>query len=664
MQPGLVVVSSARDMPVPPSRASFAHVLRTALALLLLAQAAWAEVVRIDVRRREGAGTHERVIARVHYAVDPTLPANRGIADLAVAPRNANGQVEFSGDLLLFLPKPSAPVRGTVFLEVVNRGRDQSLGLMSDARQRDLAPEHWSLGDRFLLEQGFTVAFLGWQFDVRPGDGLGLDVPSTSVAGVVRASAVTVSHSGPDAAIGLTYCASDPSQPDATLTYRSTIDGPAQALPRASWQFAPDGCSVQRPAGLEAGLNEVVYRATGSPVAGLGLAAVRDFASFLKHGGATTTLRDNPALMRRVIGFGYSQSGRFLREFVRDGFNQDEHGQAAFDGLMIASAGAGGGSFNHRFASPGQAGNSVLSILRPVDLPPFTDEGLLRTARTAGVVPRIFYTFSSTEYWARAGSLTHTSENGVADVPLAPTSRLYFLAGTPHAAGPVPPTSQQTRHALNFAEQRWALRALLIDLDQWLSSGTEPPPSRYPTVARGELVPRQAVRFPKVVPLPFPEYMPGVWRMDYGPEYAATRVITREPPALGSPYVVLVPQVNADGNDEGGIRLPEVAVPLGTHTGWNVSTFPLSGLQYLAGLVGSFQPFPRTRAERQRSGDSRPSIEERYSSRRNYLDRVRRASADLVGERFLLPADVQGVVQRAEQTWDAVVGRPAVGGSP
>jgi len=642
-------------------RRTVAHALRATLALLLLAQIAAAEVVRIDVQRRDDAGTYERVIARVHYAVDPMLPANQGIADLALAPRNASGKIEFSGDLLLFLPKPSVSARGTVFLEVVNRGRDQSLGLMSDARQRDLAPENWNLGDRFLLEQGFTVAFLGWQFDVRPGDGLALTVPSAPVTGVVRESAVTVRPGGPNGAIGLTYCAADPSQPDASFTFRTTIDGPPQVLPRASWQFAPDGCSVRRQTGFDAGLLEVIYRATGSPVAGLGLAAVRDFASYLKHGSGATlpgaTLRDNPSLMRRVIGFGYSQSGRFLREFVREGFNQDERGRAAFDGLLVASAGAGGGSFNHRFASPGQAGNSVLSILRPVDLPPFTDEGLLRRATAASVAPRIFYTFSSTEYWARAGSLTHTNEDGTTDVPLAPTSRLYFLAGTPHASGPLPPLQQQTRHALNFAEQRWVLRALLVDLDRWLSAGTEPPPSRYPTIARGELVPRQAVRFPRVASLPFADYMPGVWRMDYGPEYAATKVITQEPPALGRPYAVLVPQVNADGNDEGGIRMPEVAVPVGTHTGWNVSTFPLSGLRYLAGLVGSFQPFARTRADREQSGDGRRSIEERYSSRRDYVEQVRRAAADLVRERFLLPADVDGVVQRAEQTWDAVLGR-------
>jgi hypothetical protein len=623
----------------------------------LIAQVASAEVVRIDVRSRDDFGTHERVIGRVHYAVDPTLVQNQAVTDLATAPRNAAGKVEFAGDLLIFLPKPAASARGTVFLEVVNRGRDQSLGLMSDARQRDLAPENWNLGDRFLLEQRFTVAFLGWQFDVQPGNGLALSVPTAPVSGVVRGSAVTVSRSGPGGAIGLAYCASDPSQTDAALSFRSAITGPANVLSRESWQFAPDGCSLRRSAGFDAGLNEVIYRATGSPVAGLGLAAVRDFASYLKHGGVVTTLRENAALMRRIIGFGYSQSGRFLREFVRDGFNQDERGRAAFDGLMIASAGAGGGSFNHRFASPGQAGNSVLSIFRPVDLPPFTDDGLLVKATAASVVPRIFYTFSSTEYWARAGSLTHTNESGSADVPLAATSRLYFLSGTPHASGGLPPSPQQTRYALNFADQRWVLRALLIDLDQWLAAGTEPPPSRYPTIARRQLVPREAVRFPTIPSFPFADYMPGVWRMDYGAEYAATRVITKEPPSLGEPYNVLVPQVNADGNDEGGIALPEVAVPLGTHTGWNVSTYPLSGLRYLAGLVGSFQPFAKTKAEREQSGDSRPSIEERYANRQEYLQRVRRATSDLVRERFVLQDDVEAVVQQADQTWSVIAGR-------
>ena len=405
--------------------------------VLLLAQVASAEVVRIEIRRRDDFGTHERMIGRVYFAVDPKLPANRGIADLDQAPRNAAGLVEFSSDVLFFRPKDASRARGTVFLEVVNRGRDQSLAILSGARQSDLSPESWDLGDQFLLEQGFAVAFLGWQFDVAPSEGLTFDAPIAPVEGLVRESHIETDPSPRGVAFRLSYCASEPGQKDATVTFRARMDDTPRPLPRETWQFARDGC-VMQVGTVGVGLYEAVYRAKGSPVAGLGLAAMRDFASYLKHGDAGATLRETPGALQRVIGYGYSQSARFLREFVRDGFNADERGRAAFDALMISSAGAGGGSFNHRFAMPGVAGNSVLSALRPVDLPPFTDEGLLARARAAGVTPKIFYTFSSTEYWARAGSLTHTSDDGLKDVPLAATSRLYFLAGTPHSSGVLP----------------------------------------------------------------------------------------------------------------------------------------------------------------------------------------------------------------------------------
>jgi len=432
------------------------------------------------------------------------------------------------------------------------------------------------------------------------------------------------------------------------------MDQEPQTLARSFWDLAPDGCSVRLHGELKAGLYEAIYHAKGSPVAGLGLAAMRDFAAYLKHGPGSSPLRDNAAGLRRVIGYGYSQSGRFLREFVRDGFNADERGRIAFDGLMIASAGAGGGSFNHRFAMPGEAGNSVLSILRPVDLPPFTDDGLLAKARAAHVVPKIFYTFSSTEYWARAGSLTHTTEDGLKDVPLSSTSRLYFLAGTPHSGGPLPPSKGQFRQYANFAQQRWVQRALLLDLDAWVRGETAPPPSRYPTIAAGELVPMDTVDFPRAPSMPFASYMPQVWRMDYGPAFNSRRIISNEPPRLGAPYRVLVPQVNADGNDRSGIRLLEIAVPLGTYSGWNVALPQLRDLQYLGGLIGSFDPFPLTREDRQRTGDSRQSIGERYTVRDEYIGQVRRAAQDLVHQRFMLAADVPAAVQRAQDMWDAI----------
>jgi hypothetical protein len=638
--------------------ANVASALGRTCCLLLVAHAASAEVVRIEITRKDDAGTHERVVARVHYAIDPALAANRAIADLDRAPTNNQRKVEFSGDLLMFVPKDAASAKGSVFLEVVNRGRDQSLGLLSGAAQRDLSPESWVLGDHFLLREGFTVAFLGWQFDVGPSQGLTFQAPIAPVEGVVRASYVESVPGRRRTGFAVSYCSPARDQKTAALTFRTRIDATPRTLPRDAWQFAADGCSVHVPDGLEVGLYEVIYTTKGSPVAGLGLAAVRDFASYLRHGPAGAALRERPAAVRRVIGFGYSQSGRFLREFVRDGFNADERGRAAFDALMISAAGAGGGSFNHRFAMPGQAGNSVLSVLRPVDLPPFTDEGLLARSRAARVTPKIFYTFSSTEYWARAGSLTHTTEDGKRDAPLAATSRLYFLAGTPHASGALRPMSgprQAGEVYANFAQQRWVLRALLLALDDWTARGIEPPASQYPSIGRGELVPRSKVRFPAMTQLQLPGYMPQVWRMDFGEGYQATRVITSEPPRLGAAFPVLVPQVNDDGNDVAGIGMPEVAVPLGTYTAWLVAYPELSGLGYLSGLSGAFVPFAATRDGRQQ-GDTRPSIEERYRGKQDYLDRVKRSAADLVRARFMLAGDTDAVVLRAEDVWNAVVG--------
>jgi hypothetical protein len=604
-----------------------------------------AELRRIDVRRRDDFGKYERIIGRAFFSVDPKLLANRNIADIAFAPKNAEGQVEFSGDLLYFLPKAPIKARGTVFLEIINRGRDQGLALMSGAIQRSLAPENWNLGDGFLIEQGFSVAYLGWEFDVPPSNGLTFQPPDAPVEGIVRESHIQDRETQEEIVFPLLYCPADPHDEAAKLTHRSRIDQPATTLPRERWKFDERGCALELNGGSP-GIYDAIYRAKNSPVAGLGLAAIRDFASYLKYGPRYGVLREDPAMLQRVIGFGYSQSARFLRQFLRDDFNSDEKGRNVFDGLMISSAGAGMGSFNHRFAMPDEAGNSVLSILRPVDVPPFDDRQLLANAIKAHTVPKIFYTLSSTEYWARAASLIHQE-------PLSPTSRVYFIAGTPHAAGPNARTPG-FQNRLNFAQQRWSLRALLLDLDDWVRAAGEPPASRYPTIEKGELVPRTSVRFPKVPSLDFPDYMPSFWKMDFGRDFGRTRVITNEPPALGGKLTVLVPQVDADGNDLSGIRIPEVAVPLGTYTGWNIHLPQLRDLEYLAGLVGSFEPFAKTREEREKSGDPRLSIADRYSGKQDYLDRVQKSARDLVSQRFLLPADVDAVLKRASAMWDAI----------
>lgn len=636
------------------------HLLKSAALLLLVCGSAAAEVQRIEIRSREDLGSFERLLGRVYFSTDPKLTVNQAIADIALAPRNPEGKVEFSSDLMLIRPKKGGKSRGSLFLEIANRGGPQSLGLLSGAAGGDPRPEHWDLGDRFVLEQGFTLAYLGWQFDLAAGRGVKLYAPVAPVEGPVRQSHVEPPGAGTHAnTFSLAYCATDPEDKTARLTYRMKIDEPGKVIDRSLWHFRNDGCAVTIQGSFDTGLYEAIYRAKNPAVAGLGMAAIRDFVSYLKYGGKSSELREDPSQLRRIIGYGYSQSGRFLREFLRDGFNQDEMGRAAFDALMISSAGAGGGSFDHRFAMPGVAGNSVLDILRPSDIPPFTDDGVLAKAEAAHVTPRIFYTFSSSEYWTRFGSLTYTTPDGKADVPLNPRSRLYFLTGTPHAAGPLPPARRsrgaEDVHPLNFAEQRWVTRALLLDLDAWTASGTEPPPSAYPTIRRGELVPLTSIRFPTSPVIARPYYMPQIWRMDFGPEFAAKGIISQEPPALGAPYTVLLPQVDADGNDQGGIKLQEIAVPLGTYTGWNMQLPSMSSLNFLSGLVGSFEPFPRTREEREKSADSRRSIQERYSSRQDYLDRVKRASESLVRQRFMLADDIPGVMRRAAEMWGQIV---------
>jgi hypothetical protein len=629
-------------------------ILRSACLLWMACGTAAGELQRIEIRSSSQVGSYERIVGRAYFGIDPKLAVNRTIADIELAPVNSQRMVEFSSDFLVLRPMAPGKSSGTVFLEVVNRGGPQSTFIVSAARGGDPAPERWDLGDGFLLSHGFTLAFLGWQFDVPEERGLGFRAPAVPVKGVVRQSYVT-NVRGRYNTFALSYCAADPEEKDARVTFRLRIDDVGQALDRSRWHFGTNGCTVTVNGGFDAGLYEAIYHAQDPPVAGLGLAAVRDFTSYLKYGVKKGALREDPSSLRRVIGYGYSQSARFLRQFVRDGFNQDERGREVFDGLMISSAGAGGGSFNHRFAMPGEAGNSVLSILRPVDLPPFTDKELLAKAEAAHVTPRIFYTFSSTEYWARAGSLTHTSPDGKTEVPLGARSRLYFLSGTAHSTGAFPPSrSSAELHYTNFAPQRWVTRALLLDLDAWVGSGTEPPSSRYPSLAKAELVPRESIRFPNTPAIALPDYMPRVWKMDFGKEFLTRGIISNEPPLLAQPYTLLVPQVDADGNDLGGVRAPEIAAPLGTFTGWNVQLPQLSSLDYLAGLAGSFEPFPKTLAERERTADARKSIAERYASRRNYIDRVNQAAQELVRQRFMLAGDIDAVLSEAGTLWDVI----------
>jgi hypothetical protein len=623
---------------------------------------AHAELTRLEVQSTKPwlGGRYEKLQGRAHFTIDPQNPANRRIVDIALGPRNAEGRVEFSTDFVMVRPSDPKKSRHAVLVEVPNRGRTQANGSFFSTAPRSnfdlLKLDEASFSDAFVFDQGFTVAWLGWQFDL-PNGQIRAQLPTADVHGLVRQTAIgngvsrAWSLAGPDS-----YCAADADQPGAKMIVQSRIDQPGETLPRSAWTFArmesgslmPDACQIILHEPMKMGqIYEVVYQGANPAIAGLALAAFRDFAAYLKSDGTAT----------RVLGYGYSQSGRFLRDFLYRGFNADEHGKPAFDGLFIASAGAGRGSFDHRFAMPGEAGNSVLSILRPVDQPPFDDTELLEAAVRSKTVPKIFYTYSSTEYWARFGSLAYTSLDATKELPLNPQARLYFFPGTPHSHGPFPPVKQRGAswaNAANYASSGWSFRALLLDLDEWVAKGTKPPDSAYPHLTK-DLVPREQVKFPHVPGVEFPPYMPRDWRLDFGPEFATKGIIANEPPVMGEPFKVLVPQVDQDGIDQGGIAVPQVAVPLGTFTGWNYELPVLSNLDYLAGLIGSFIPFPLTAEDRKASGDSRRSIAERYPSRDEYLKQVREATEALVSRRLARREDTDAIVAESAQHWDYLV---------
>jgi hypothetical protein len=558
-----------------------------------------------------------------------------------------------------------------VYYEVPNRGGKGILRRLQFAGSSLDPRDPADFGDGWLMEEGFSLAWMGWQWDVpeRPGV-LRLRAPiatdrGRSITGLVRA-VVIVDGRTAEAPLGdkdhAAYPPVDPDGPDSRLYVRDRgLDLP-RLLPRASWRFV-GGQGVALDGGFEPGrIYEVVYRSRDPRVVGCGLAATRDLVSFFKN----ETGPANPlAGVTLALGHGISQSGRFLRHFLFQGFNEDEQGRRVFDGLFVEVAGAGRGSFNHRFAQASRDGHQHWNVLYPTDVFPFTDtpetdpetgetKGLLDRAVASGTVPKVFHVVTSYEYWNRAASLLHTEPTGTRDVALAETSRAYLMASAQHGPGTLPPSRAGSREGLpptNPNDFRPAIRALVHALDEWVADGVLPPASLYPRIADGTLVAPEKAGWPEVSSVRFPTVRNEPVRLDYGPEWARG-VITVEPPRLGGVFPALVPAVDADGNDRAGIRLPEIAVPLASQTGWRWRHPGTGAPDALAPYVGSCFPFAWTKAAREGAGDPRLSVEERYHGRADYLGRVALAALALVRERYLLAEDVPLVVERAAAHWD------------
>jgi hypothetical protein len=637
------------------------------------------------------AGAYEILNGRAEFALDPHLPLNQRVCDLALAPLDDTGHVTFSADFWILRPIAPAGASGTLLFDVLNRGNKTVLRL-NGAPASNRPRRREDLGDGFLLRHGVTVAACAWQADVLPGMArMLMQVPSAPVSGPVRCVFVPdrPQEVGPLAdGLHLPYEPADPNQPDATLTVCDAPRAEPRLVPRDRWAFC--GAEHGRPApgrthftvqgGLEPGrIYELVYRGENPPLIGLGFAAVRDFAAHLRHGGDAHDALTGERPVRCVIAYGPSQSGRFLRHFLYEGFNEDEAGRKVFDGVMSDIAGASRGSFNHRFAQPsrfdrGQEGHGFPTEVYPFNATAGPDPLTARNESAHGrldgrdLAPKVMYTNSSAEYWGVSASLIHTDPLGERDVPPPENVRIYHFAGTQHVPGPFPVgdagfmpgrPDPVGRFPGTPIDTRRPQRALFLALEAWILEGTPPPASCYPTIAGGTLVTRgqAAAQWPSIPGVVFPADARQPRVVDYGPEWSMG-IISREPPAEGAEYRALAPALDADGNERGGVLLPEVAVPLATYTGWNYRHPDRGAPEALAAAIGSYFPFPAT-AGSAAPGDSRSPIDRRYESREDYLQRFHTAATDLVQRRLLLQEDVPAVLERGAAQWDSLMSRIA-----
>ena len=657
------------------------------LLILGWSASAGAEVTRITIGSRTvvaggqwfgAAGPYEKIAGTVFFEIDPADPRNKAIADIELAPRNARGRVEFSADLFILTPQDPARASGSVLFEISNRGGKGLLTTFNrgTASTDPMQPEHF--GDGLLMRGGFTLVWVGWEFDV---PGLSVKAPIATKNGAPLIETITAQTVLDTRATEANfsdvpmYAPFDPNDETATLTVRDSIwDRPAP-LPRRSWQFvAPDPAAegrcrnlkcprISMASGFEPGrIYEVKYRASNPPVAGVGMAAIRDVASAMKNGGAV------PVHGKYLHIYGASQSGRFLRQFLYDGFNADEKGRKVFDGMMPHIAGAGRGDFNQRFSQA--VGLDQFAALKF----PFTDapqkdpvtgrtDALLGRYQGAELAPKIIYTNSSVEYWGtgRAAALVHTTIDGASDLTLPANVRVYHVAGSQHGPAQFPPravaeaggpNSRGTGQQLpNPTPHTIALRAFVLALDRWVRDGIEPPASKYPKLADGTLTTVANLRWPALPAVSSPKLIPEPHRA------AVDRGLSPEALAKGDVWPFLVPQVDEDGNELAGIRLPDQAVPIGTLTGWNFRSAATGNPKVIVPLLGSLIPFAKTPADR--AGDPRKSLDERYRGKSDYLGRVTEVGLGLVKQGYVLREDLPFLLERAAAGWDWVTARPA-----
>ena len=656
------------------------RMLPVAVGIVLLAPSpSDARVTRIEIERVESptfegrafgdAGPYEKLVGRVHAEVDPEAPESVVIADIEMAPRNARGMVEYSADLIILRPVDPSRGNGRLFYETNNRGRLLSLNRLNNAPAATSDPTSADdAGNGFLMRQGYTFVASGWDATASSADGrLNVTLPvavNRDGSPIVGPSLEELVIDNDTTTTGrLTYPAATHDTTQATLTVRTRYGDAPQALAPDAWEYVDARTIRLLPGGTafrQGSLYHLTYPATEPMVAGLGMAAVRDAVAFLRHAAADDAGSANPLAgrIRHAYAFAISQPARFMRDFVHYGFNGDEAGRRVFDGVLNWIGGASGAFVNYRFAQPHRTQRQHTARWFPERPFPFAynvvhdpvterTDGRLRRCLDSDTCPQILEANSSNEYWVKASSLLHTDTLGD-DLPDPPNVRLYLFSSFPHSGGSRQRGMGICQQPRNTLEAEPVLRALLVALDEWVTAGKEPPASRVPRRADGTLVealPREHLGFPAIPGVHYDGLMSTGDLLDFGP-HAGEGILSALPPAVTEPYPALVPRTDVDGNDMAGIRVPDVAAPLATYTGWAVRAAEYAGND-LCDAAGQEIAFSGTRAERLERGDPRPSIEERYGGRDGYVEAVEEATRALQQNRLLLAEDVERIVAAA-----------------
>ena len=611
----------------------------------------------LDGQAFGASGAYEKIAGTIRFAVDPAHTLHQRVTDIALAPRNAQGLVEFSGDFYLLKPVDMKKGNGKLLLDVPNRGRKVAIEMFNSTPRVPDPTTAKDFGNGFLMRQGYTVGWVGWQIDVPRQDGLMvLDAPrAPGVSGMLRCR-LRPNEAATALPLADRYHIPNPcvdlDDPDASITVRENGGAAPVVLPREGWRFTDAG-HVEVKGGFKPGvIYDVVYRSANPLLVGASFLAIRDTAAFLRWGSAAD---GNPCAggLDGAYLFGVSQSGRFLREMLYLGLDEDEQGRMVFDAVWPHVAGGRRGEFNLRFGQPSLNSQGTVG-----SLPPFNDEGLYARLKVRGKQPKIFATNTSAEYWRGDASLIHTDDSGTKDAEPADFARTYLFACTQHTSSTIPPpptdanTGARGAHMFNIVDYAPLLRAALVNLDAWVSKATAPPANAFPRLANGTAVlpePLGAL-YKKIPGATFASRFVRPAVLDFGPDIA--RGIAAYPAKAGAQYKAYVSAIDADGNEVAGIVPVETAAPLATFTGWNPRHPDQGSADDLMQMRGSTLAFARTRAEREAKNDPRPSIAERYASRAAYLDAVRAAAQKLIAERHVLAGDMDAIIERAGLRWD------------